>query len=78
MKNVEITGARMHGRNEKFHHFSLEMEILLRTRRWEGNIKIDIREIWCENMDLINLDQVRDQRWDFVNTIMNYQVLHRR
>jgi hypothetical protein len=39
-----MAGARMHGRSEKFYHISLRMEILLRTHRWEDNIKIDIRE----------------------------------
>jgi hypothetical protein len=29
-------------------------------RRWEGNIKADIREVGCERMDWIELAQDRD------------------
>jgi hypothetical protein len=30
-------------------------------RRWDGNIKVDVREIGCEDLDLINLavDRIR-------------------
>jgi hypothetical protein len=30
-------------------------------RRWEDNIKIDLREVGCEGMDWIDLAQVRDR-----------------
>jgi hypothetical protein len=37
-------------------------------RRWEDNIKIDLREIGCDGMDWI------DQWRALVNTVMNLQV----
>jgi hypothetical protein len=42
-------------------------------RRWEDNIRMDIREIgWV--MDWINLAQNRDQWRALVNTVMNLRV----
>jgi hypothetical protein len=32
------------------------------------NIKMDLREIWWEDVDWILMVQDRDQWWDFVNT----------
>jgi hypothetical protein len=37
-------------------------------RRWEGNIKMDVREIGWDDMDWINLAQDRDQWRALVNT----------
>jgi hypothetical protein len=42
-------------------------------RKWEGNIKIDLREIWGD-MNWIILAQDRDQRRALVNTALNLQV----
>jgi hypothetical protein len=39
-------------------------------RRWENNIKIDIREIGWDGMDWIDLAQDRDQWRALVNTVM--------
>jgi hypothetical protein len=39
-------------------------------RRWEGNIKLDLREIWIEGANWIRLAQDRIQWWAFVNTVM--------
>jgi hypothetical protein len=44
-------------------------------RRWVDNIKIDLREIGCNDMDWIDLDQDRDQWRALVNTVMNFWVL---
>jgi hypothetical protein len=44
-------------------------------RRWEYNIKIDLREIGRVGMDLIHLAQDRDQWRALVNTVMNFRVL---
>jgi hypothetical protein len=48
----------------------------LRTprRRWEDNIRMDLREIGWIGMDWIDLAQDRDQWRALVNTIMNLQV----
>jgi len=43
-------------------------------RRWEDNIRMDIREIVWEGMDLIHLAQDRDQWRDRANTVINIQV----
>jgi hypothetical protein len=40
-------------------------------RRWEDNIKMDLREIGCCGMNWIDLTQVRDQWRASVNTVMN-------
>jgi hypothetical protein len=43
-------------------------------RRWEYNIKTDLKEIVCEGVHWIQLAQDRDQRWILVNTIMNLRI----
>jgi hypothetical protein len=40
-------------------------------RRWEDNIKMDLREIGFGDMDWIDLAQVRDRWRALVNTVMN-------
>jgi len=40
-------------------------------RRWEDNIKMDLREIGWEDVDWIHLAQDRDQWRALVNTKMN-------
>ena len=42
-------------------------------RRWEDNIKVDIQEVRCEDMDWIDLAQDRDGWQAFVNAVMNPQ-----
>jgi len=43
-------------------------------RRWDDNIKIDVQEVGCEGMDLIELAQDRERRRTFVNAVMNLRV----
>jgi hypothetical protein len=43
-------------------------------RKWEDNIKVDLREIRWNVMDWIHLTQDKDQRRALVNTIMNLRV----
>jgi hypothetical protein len=43
-------------------------------RRWEDNIKMDLRVIVLKGVDWIHLAKDRDQWRDFVNTIMNLRV----
>jgi hypothetical protein len=43
-------------------------------RRWEDNIKMDLREVGWRNMDWINLAQDSDRRRAFVNAAMNLRV----
>jgi hypothetical protein len=45
--------------------------------RWEGNTKMDLREIWLEGVYWIHLDQDRDQWWALVNMVMNLQVTYK-
>jgi hypothetical protein len=40
-------------------------------RRWEDNIKMDLRGIGRDSMDWIDLAQDRDQWRALVNTVMN-------
>jgi hypothetical protein len=43
-------------------------------RRWEDNIKIDLRETGIDGVNWIQLAQDRVQWWACVNTVMNLQV----
>jgi hypothetical protein len=43
-------------------------------RRWEDNIKIDLRKIEWGGMDWIDLVQDRDQSRALVNTVMNLRI----
>jgi hypothetical protein len=43
-------------------------------RRWEDNIKMDLREIGWDDMDWIDLAQDSDQWRALVNTVMNLRV----
>jgi hypothetical protein len=43
-------------------------------RRWEDNIRMDLREVGWEGMDWIHLFQERDQQWALVNTVMKHRV----
>jgi hypothetical protein len=44
-------------------------------RRWEYNIKMDLREIGWDDMDWIDLAHDRDLWKALVNTVMNLRVL---
>jgi hypothetical protein len=43
-------------------------------RKWEDNIKMDLREIGWDGMDWIYLAQDRDQWRALVNTVMNLRI----
>jgi hypothetical protein len=43
-------------------------------RRWEDNIKMNLREIWIDGANWIRLAQDRVQWRTFVNTVMNLRV----
>jgi hypothetical protein len=43
-------------------------------RRWEDNIKMDLREVGWEGMDWIELIQDRDRWWVLVNAVTNLRV----
>jgi hypothetical protein len=43
-------------------------------RRWENNIKMDLREVGWEVVDWIRLAQDRDQWCGLVKTVMNFRV----
>jgi len=42
--------------------------------RWEDNIKMDLQDVGCRSMDLIDLAQDRDRWRALVNAVMNLQV----
>jgi hypothetical protein len=44
-------------------------------RRWEDEIRMDLREIDWGSVDWIQLAQDRDRWWAFVNTVMNQRIL---
>jgi hypothetical protein len=43
-------------------------------RRWEGNIKMDIQEVGCGDMDWIELARDRDRWRALVKEVMNLRV----
>jgi hypothetical protein len=43
-------------------------------RRWEDNIKMDLRETGIDEANWIRLARDRAQWWAFVNTVMNLRV----
>jgi hypothetical protein len=40
--------------------------------RWENNIRMDLQEVGCGDMDWIGLAQDRDRWWALVNEVMNF------
>jgi hypothetical protein len=43
-------------------------------RRWEDNIKMDLQEGGCGNMDWIDLTRNRDRERALVNEVKNFRV----
>ena len=43
-------------------------------RRWEDNIKMDLKEVGCGIMDWIEVAQDRDRWRALVNAVMNLRV----
>jgi hypothetical protein len=43
-------------------------------RRWENNIKVDLREIGIDGTNWVQLAQGRIRWWTFVNTVINLRV----
>jgi len=43
-------------------------------RRWEDNIKMDLQEVGCGDVDWIELAQDRDKWRAFVTAVMNLRV----
>ena len=43
-------------------------------RRWEDNIRVDLRKVGCGGTDWIELVQDRDSWRVLVNVVMNFQV----
>jgi len=43
-------------------------------RRWQDNIKMDLQEVGCGGMDLIELAEDRDRWRTLVNAVMNLRV----
>jgi hypothetical protein len=43
-------------------------------RRWEDNIKMDLKKVGCGGMDWIELAQDRDRWWALMNAVMNLRV----
>jgi hypothetical protein len=43
-------------------------------RRWEDNIRMDLREIWIDGVNWILLAQDRVQWLAFVSTVMNLRI----
>jgi len=42
--------------------------------RWEDNIKMDLQEVGCGDMDWVDLVQDRDKWWALTNVVRYFQV----
>ena len=52
----------------------ISLNILRPRRRWEDNIKMDLQEVRCGNMEWIKLAEDRDRWQALVNVLMNLWV----
>ena len=43
-------------------------------RRWDDNIKMDLKEVECEGMDWTDVVMDRDSRRALVNAVMNLRI----
>ena len=43
-------------------------------RRWEDNIKMDLKEVGCDPGELLDLSEDRDQWRAYVREVMNFRV----
>jgi hypothetical protein len=43
-------------------------------RRWEDNIRMDLREVGCGGINWLDLDQDRDRWWAVVKEVMNLRI----
>ena len=43
-------------------------------RRWDDNIKMDLQEVGCGGMDLIELAQDMNSWWALLKSVMNLRV----
>jgi hypothetical protein len=62
------------GRGEVLTRFWFGGPLGRSRRRWEDNIKMDLREIGIDGANWIQVAQDRVQWWAFVNTVMNLRV----
>jgi hypothetical protein len=44
------------------------------SRRWEDNIKIDLKEVGYDGVDWIELAKNRDRWWALANAVINLRV----
>jgi hypothetical protein len=63
-----VWACSMHKRNKNcVHHFSLKsvkkMPLDEHRNRWNDNIKIVLRELWCEYVNWVHLEAKRFGRW---------------
>jgi hypothetical protein len=69
------TCGREEGRIQGFGGETLGKEPLERPRRrWEDNIKMDLQEVGCGDMDWIELTQDRNRCRGLVNAVINFRV----
>jgi hypothetical protein len=80
IKEDEMVGAcSKHGRHENAYYIvngtpGGKRSLGRPRRKWEENIRMDLREIGREGVDWIHLAQDRDQWWAVVNMVINIRV----
>jgi hypothetical protein len=62
------------GRGEAYKGFWLGILRERPRRRWKDNIKMDLQDVGCGDMDWIELAQDRDRWRSLVNAVMNLLV----
>jgi hypothetical protein len=62
-----------HGEGRFVYRVLIDRPLEKPRRRWEDNIKMDLREIGIDGANWIRLAQDRVRWWAFVSTVMNLQ-----
>jgi hypothetical protein len=74
VENVEYTGERRSAYRVSVRKPEGKRLLGRPWSRWEDNIKVNLKEVGCEGMDLIYLIQEKDSFWALVNAVMNLRV----
>jgi hypothetical protein len=73
-RTCSAKGGKRHAYRILVENPKVKSQLRRPRRRWVDNIKMDLREIGWDRVDLIHLALDRDQWRALVNTVMNLRV----